>query len=78
MLNTVQIYMEAAIALALMATIGIITGFIAAAATGDRAISVGACLVMLTVSGTVLAARLWRMTRAPLLPQEPSSSTSNP
>ena len=51
MLNTVQIYMEAAIALALMATIGIITGFIAAAATGDRAISVGACLVMLTVSG---------------------------
>ena len=48
MLNRVQIYMEAAIALALTATIGIITGFIAAAVIGDRAISVGAGLVMLT------------------------------
>ena len=63
----VQVYVEATIAFALMVTIGIITGFIAAGVTGDRAFSFGAGLVMLAVSGAVLVARLWSMTRKPLL-----------
>ena len=61
---TVQVYVEATIAFALMVTIGIIRG---AGVTGDRAFSFGAGLVMLAVSGAVLVARLWRMTRKPLL-----------
>ena len=38
MLSTVQVYVEATIAIALMVTIGIITGFIAAGVTEDRAV----------------------------------------
>jgi hypothetical protein len=47
--------------MALMVTIGIISGFIAAGVTGDKAFSFGAGLVMLALSGAVLAVRLWRM-----------------
>ena len=67
MLSTVQVYVEATIAMALMVTIGLITGFIVAGITGDRAFSFGAGLVMLAVSGSVLAIRLWRMSRKSLL-----------
>ena len=63
MLSTAQVYVEASIALALMSTFAIIAGLIAAGATGDRAFSFAAALVMFTASGAVLAIRLWRMTR---------------
>ena len=66
MLSTVQVCIEATIAIALMVTIGIITGFIAAGITEDRAFSFGAGFVMIAVSGAVLFIRLWRMTRTTL------------
>jgi hypothetical protein len=65
MLSAVQVYIEATIAIALMVTIGIITGFIAAGVT-KSAFGFGAGLVMIAVSGAVLFIRLWRMTRKPL------------
>jgi hypothetical protein len=61
MLSTIQVYVEALVAFALMSTFSIIAGFIAAAVTGDRAFSIAAALVMFTASGAVLAVRLWRM-----------------
>ena len=66
MLSTVQVYIEATIAVALMVTIGIITGFIAAGVTEDRVFGFSAGFVMIAVSGAVLFIRLWRMTRKPL------------
>ena len=68
MLTTVQVYVEATIAIAIMVTLGIITGFIAAGVTGDRMFSFGAGFVMLALSGALLVIRLWNMTRTPLLP----------
>jgi hypothetical protein len=64
----VQVYVEATIAIAIMVTLGIITGFIAAGVTGDRMFSFGAGFVMLALSGALLVIRLWHMTRTPLLP----------
>ena len=66
MLSTVQVYVEATIAIALMVTIGIITGFIAAGITEDRAFSFGAGFVMIAVSCAFLVIRLWHMPCAPL------------
>jgi len=66
MLSAVQVYIEATIAIALMVTIGIITGFIAGRRNEVRAFGFGAGLVMIAVSGAVLFIRLWRMTRKPL------------
>ena len=66
MLSTAQVYVEATIGIALMVTIGIITGFIAAGVTEDKVFSFGAGFFMLAVSGAVLVVRLWRMTRTPV------------
>jgi FtsH-binding integral membrane protein len=68
MLTTVQVYVEATIAIAIMITLGIITGFVAAGVTGDRMFSFGAGFIMLAVSGALLVIRLWHMTRMPLVP----------
>ena len=68
MLTTAQVCVEAAIATAIMVTLGTITAFITAGVTGDRMFSFGAGFIMLAVSGALLAIRLWHMTRRPLLP----------
>ena len=44
MLTTIQVYIEALVAFALMSTSSIIAGFIAAAVTGDRTFSIAAAL----------------------------------
>jgi len=74
MLSARQVYMEAITAVLLTATIAIISAFIAAAITGDRAISIGAGCIMLMPSAAVLAARLWRLTRPPLVLEEGTAS----
>jgi fructose-specific phosphotransferase system IIC component len=68
MLATVQLWIEAAVAVALAAMIGIISGFIAVAITEDRELSIGIGFGGLILTGTVLAVRLWWMMRRPALP----------
>ena len=63
MLSETQVYVEAVIAVALMAMIGVISVFITAGVTGDRTMSILAGCAMLVVSGVVLVVRLWRLTR---------------
>ena len=71
MLNTVRLYLDAVLAVAIMAAFGVISGFAAAAITGDRAIVVVATAAVFVATGVVLAVRLWRMTRKPLAPIDP-------
>jgi hypothetical protein len=73
MLSARQVYMEAITAVLLTATIAIISAFIAAAITGDSAISIGAGCIMLMPSAAVLVARLWRLTR-PVVLEEGTAS----
>jgi FtsH-binding integral membrane protein len=65
MLSSAQVYGEAIIAVALMVTIGIISGFAAAAFTGDRALTISGGFMMLGLTGAVAFARLWRLMRLP-------------
>jgi hypothetical protein len=48
-----------------MVTIGIISGFVAAAFTGDRALTIGGGFMMLGLTGAIVLARLWRLTHLP-------------
>lgn len=64
----VRLYLEAAIAVATMATLAAISGFVAAAITGDRALVMVTAGVVFVVTGFVLVFRLWRQFREPALP----------
>jgi hypothetical protein len=74
MRSNLQVYLEAITAVLLMATIGIISGFIAAAITGERAITIATGGTMTILTGAILAARLWRLTRAPIVFEESAQS----
>jgi len=65
MLSETQVYVEAVIAVALMAMIGVISVFITSGVTGDRTKSILVGCAMLLVTGVVLVVRLWRLTRPP-------------
>jgi len=65
MLSETQVYVEAVIAVALMAMIGVISVFITAGVTGDRTMSILVGCAMLVISGVALVVRLWRLTRTP-------------
>lgn len=71
MLDTVRLYVDAALAIAIMATIGVIAGFAAAAITGDRATVIAATGVAFVLTGAILIFRLWRLTRKPAHPIDP-------
>lgn len=75
MLGAPQVWMEAVTAVLLTATVAVISVFIAAAITGDRAISIGAGCIMLMSSGAVLAVRLWQLTRPPAVLREGTAPT---
>jgi hypothetical protein len=60
------LYLEVATAVLLVAVVGIISVFIAAAFTTDRAVMVGASCAIMVVTGAVLVARLWRLSHASL------------
>jgi uncharacterized membrane protein (UPF0136 family) len=66
MLNTVRLYFDAALAVAIMATFGAIMGFAAGAITGDRTTVITATATGFILTGIVLAVRLWRTTRKPV------------
>ena len=75
MLDTVRLYFDATVALAIMATLGVIAGFVAFAVTGDRTLAMLATAAVFAVTGMLLTIRLWRITRNPTLspPAEPAT-----
>ena len=72
MLDTARLYFDATVALAIMATFGVVAGFIAFAATGDRTLAMLATAAVFAVTGMLLTIRLWRITRNPP-PAEPAT-----
>lgn len=70
MLDTVRLYFEATVAVAIMAMLAIISGFAAAGLTGDRRLAFLVPAAAFLLTGIVLTVRLWRMTRAPIPPLE--------
>jgi hypothetical protein len=68
MFGTVRLYMEATVAVATMAALAVISGFAAAAITGDRTLVMVTAGVVFVLTGLVLVFRLWRMTRVTVLP----------
>jgi hypothetical protein len=71
MLDNVRRYIDATVAVATMATFGIISGFVAAGVTGDRTVAFLTAVVAFALTGAVLMVRLWRLTRIPLPPPDP-------
>lgn len=63
MVSTIRLYVDASYAIAVMATVGIISGFAAAGITGDTQRGLQVALAMFAVTGALLTVRLWRMTR---------------
>ena len=61
--STIRVYIDASYAVALMAFVGIVSGFAIAALTGDTERSLQAGLGMFALTGCALTFRLWRMTR---------------
>jgi hypothetical protein len=70
MLDTVRLYVEATVAVAIMAMFAIISGFAAAGLTGDRQLALLVAAVAFVLAGIALTVRLWRMTRTPIPPAE--------
>ena len=73
MLDTVRLYFETTVAVATMAMLAIISGFVAFALAGDRTLAFFAAAAAFVLSGLVLIFRLWRMTRRPVLPPDPAA-----
>jgi len=73
-LDTARLFFDATVALAIMATLAIISGFAAAAITGDRMLVVLAAGCVFTLTGAIVMVRLWRMTQKPVAPLEPGAA----
>lgn len=71
MLDTVRLYVDAAVAVAIMATLGVISGLAAAALTSDRSVVIVASVVGFMLTAAVLVVRLWRVRQKPALPLDP-------
>ena len=72
MLDTARLYFDATVALAIMATLGVIAGFVAFAVTGERTLAILATGTVFALTGMLLTIRLWRITRNPP-PAEPAT-----
>ncbi len=70
MLDTLRLYFEATVAVAIMAMLAIISGLTAAGLTGDRQLALLVAAVAFVLTGILLTVRLWRMTRTPIPPPE--------
>jgi hypothetical protein len=64
MLGPVRLYIEGALAIAIMATLAVIAGFVAAAISGNRMLALATTALVFVLTGVVLALRLRRMARA--------------
>ena len=79
MLSTARLYFDATVALAIMATLGVIAGFVTFAVTGDRTLALLATAAVFALTGMLLTIRLWRITRNPTLPvpAEPATPSAS-
>jgi Na+/melibiose symporter-like transporter len=75
--STARVYFDATVALATMATFGVIAGFVAIAATGDRMLALSATLVAFVLAGIVAVIRLWRSMREPMRPTKPGAAAES-
>ena len=71
MLAIVRLYFDATVAVAIMATLGIIAGFVAAALTDDRGLILATVATVFGSTGAALMVRLWFMAHEPAAPQNP-------
>jgi hypothetical protein len=63
--STARVYFDATVALAIMAALGVIAGFVAIAATDDRPLALSVTVAVFVFAGVVSTVRLWRSTRKP-------------
>ena len=68
MVTTVRLYYDAVIAVALMAVVAIIFGFVAAVITGGSPPNFPVAAIAFVLTGAVLFFRLWRNSQPPALP----------
>lgn len=71
--DIVRRYVDAALAVAIMGMLGIISGFVVAGLTGDRSAAFLAAIAAFAIAGVVLLVRAWRLTRRPALPSDPAA-----
>jgi hypothetical protein len=71
MLEAVHLYIEGAVAAAIMTTLGVISGMATLALNGDQRLAILVAALAFMLTGIVLTVRLWRMTRALAPPAEP-------
>ena len=68
MVSTLRLYYDAVIAVALMAVVAIICGFITAVITGDNSPNLPIAAIAFLLTGAFLFFRLWRKQRTAALP----------
>jgi hypothetical protein len=66
--TTVRLYYDAVIAVALMAVVAIICGFVAAVITGGSPPNFPVAAIAFVLTGAVLFVRLWRNSQPPVVP----------
>jgi hypothetical protein len=66
MSDTLRLFADAALAIAIMATFSVITGFLAAAVSGDRTAVLVTMAVVFVSTGIVLLFRMWLQTPKPV------------
>jgi hypothetical protein len=71
MISTVQLYLGATVAVAIMTVLGFASGVIAVALTGDLKFALPSAGAVFILTGAGLIFRLWRITQ-PVLPLDPS------
>ena len=71
MMSTVQLYLDATVAVATTTILGFASGVIAVALTGDLRLALLSAGAVFLLTGARLVVRLWRITR-PVLPLDPS------
>ena len=71
MLETIRLYIDATIAVAIMVTLSVVSGFIAVGLTDDRTVVVGTIAAVFILTGLALLLRLWLITHKPVAPRSP-------
>jgi hypothetical protein len=78
MIGSTWLYVEGTLAVAIMVTLAVISGFVAGAITGDRTLVVTTGGVVFVLTGVTLALRLWRMGKEPAQPPHLDGQSHGP
>jgi hypothetical protein len=65
MTDTLRLYLDAVLAIAVMLFLAVVAAFIAAAVTGDRTVVLISAAVAFVLAGAALIVRLWMMIERP-------------